>query len=100
MGQTTLDDDESPKFLPNGALTLQLEQVAKTNGGTVPLHGRLFAQWLHYVFPRVCPFPYQTGEINPKSKAELDGVERTKVKEKDIDKEEERAEKRAVQWAA
>lgn len=63
-GQTTLDDDESPKFLPNGALTLQLEQVAKTNGGTVPLHGRLFAQWLHYVFPRECPFPHRMGMVS------------------------------------
>jgi len=63
-GQTTLDDDESPKFLPHGALTLQLEQVAKTNGGTVPLHGRLFAQWLHYVFPRECPFPHRMGMVS------------------------------------
>ena len=22
----------------------------------VPLHGRLFSQWLHYVFPRECAF--------------------------------------------
>merc|ERR1719498_1923517 len=27
----------------------------------VPLHGRLFAQWLHYVFPRECPFPHKLG---------------------------------------
>lgn len=28
-----------------------------------PLHGRLFAQWLHYVFPRECPFPHKTGSV-------------------------------------
>jgi len=23
----------------------------------VPLHGRFFAQWLHFVFPNECPYP-------------------------------------------
>merc|ERR1719502_1266960 len=46
--QTTLDDDEPPHL--NQDLKKQLEQIAKNNGGRVPLHGRLFAQWLHYVF--------------------------------------------------
>lgn len=57
--QTTLDDD----FLPplGVSLTSQLEQIAAANGGKVPLHGRLFAQWLHYAFPRECPFPHKTG---------------------------------------
>ncbi|CAE7211809.1 unnamed protein product [Symbiodinium sp. CCMP2592] len=27
----------------------------------VPLHGRLFAQWLHHAFPRDCPFPHVSG---------------------------------------
>merc|ERR1740130_24241 len=53
---TTLDEDEPPHL--NAALIQQLEQVAKANDGQVPLHGRLFAQWLHYVFPRECPFPH------------------------------------------
>ncbi|OLP24478.1 hypothetical protein AK812_SmicGene48940, partial [Symbiodinium microadriaticum] len=22
-----------------------------------PLHGRLFAQWMHYAFPHECPYP-------------------------------------------
>ena len=30
----------------------QLQSIAKEHGGKVPIHGRLFAQWLHYVFPR------------------------------------------------
>lgn len=25
--------------------------------GKVPVHGRLFAQWLHYIFPLECPMP-------------------------------------------
>jgi len=39
----------------------QLTRIAETHGGMVPLHGRLFAQWLHYVFPRECPFPHKIG---------------------------------------
>jgi len=39
----------------------QLTDIASGNGGKVPLHGRLFAQWLHYVFPRDCPFPHRAG---------------------------------------
>merc|ERR1719215_166587 len=57
--QTTLDDDFPPHL--EGSLTQQLEQIAVAHGGRVPLHGRLFAQWLHYVFPRECPFPHKAG---------------------------------------
>merc|ERR1719373_905599 len=42
-------------------LSTQLEQIGDTHGGKVPLHGRLFAQWLHYVFPRECVFPHKSG---------------------------------------
>jgi len=47
-----------------GALTEQLEQIAKAQGGMVPVHGRLFAQWLHYAFPRECPFPHKMGMVS------------------------------------
>merc|ERR1719454_1925875 len=59
---TALDDDEPPHLTTS--LKQQLEQVAKNHGGMVPLHGRLFAQWLHYVFPRECPFPHKTGAVS------------------------------------
>jgi len=57
--QTTVDHDEPPKLI--GALTEQLEQIAVTHGGKVPLHGRLFTQWLHYAFPHECTFPHKAG---------------------------------------
>lgn len=53
-------EDDAPLML-EGSLTAQLEHVAASHGGKVPLHGRLFAQWLHYVFPRECPFPHKAG---------------------------------------
>jgi len=65
---TTLDEDEPPHL--NAALIQQLEQVAKANDGQVPLHGRLFAQWLHYVFPRECPFPHKTGAVSSATPSE------------------------------
>jgi len=52
-------DDEPPKL--KDSLKVQLERIAETHNGKIPLHGRLFAQWLHYVFPRECPFPHKTG---------------------------------------
>jgi len=43
----------------------RLDEVAKHHDGMVPLHGRLFAQWLHYAFPRECSFPHVAGSIKP-----------------------------------
>lgn len=43
------------------ALNGQLQKIADTHSGKVPLHGRLFAQWMHYAFPRECPFPHRSG---------------------------------------
>jgi len=38
-------------------LVQKLQSIAERHGGEVPLHGRLFAQWLHFAFPHECPFP-------------------------------------------
>mmetsp|Transcript_52653 Transcript_52653/g.125795 ORF Transcript_52653/g.125795 Transcript_52653/m.125795 type:complete len:581 (-) Transcript_52653:48-1790(-) len=56
---TSYEDGASSRV--SRALREQLHVVAKHHGGKVPLHGRLFAQWLHYAFPRECPFPHKTG---------------------------------------
>jgi hypothetical protein len=42
-------------------LLQRLEEVASHHGGQIPLHGRLFAQWLHYAYPRECPYPHMQG---------------------------------------
>merc|ERR1719428_407089 len=42
----------------------RLAQVATHHNGRIPLHGRLFAQWLHYAFPRECPFPHVSGTVS------------------------------------
>ncbi|CAE7596208.1 HERC4 [Symbiodinium natans] len=43
----------------------RLREVAAQHGGAVPLHGRLFAQWLHHAYPRECPYPHVAGKTNP-----------------------------------
>merc|ERR1719335_1520472 len=43
----------------------RLHKIAAKHDGKVPLHGRLFAQWLHHVFPQSCPFPHTAGATNP-----------------------------------
>jgi hypothetical protein len=54
-------DDNIVKL--SSSMKEQLLEIAQASpGGLVPLHGRLFAQWLHYAFPRECPFPHKTGE--------------------------------------
>merc|ERR1712187_308343 len=59
----------TPRTL-SAPLLYRLHDIAKTHGGTVPLHGRLFAQWMHHAFPRECPFPHVSGTKNPQTPSE------------------------------
>jgi hypothetical protein len=38
-----------------------LQEIAALNHGSIPLHGRLFAQWMHHAYPRECPYPHKSG---------------------------------------
>lgn len=46
-------------------LLRRLDEVAAHHNTYVPLHGRLFAQWLHLLLPRDCPFPHAAGTVRP-----------------------------------
>ncbi len=48
----------------------RLNDIAARHGGQVPLHGRLFMQWMHYNFPRECSFPQLSGTTNPMTQDE------------------------------
>jgi len=54
---------DAPRRL-SATLIQRLNSIAEINGGLVPLHGRLFAQWMHHAFPRECPFPHEAGSVN------------------------------------
>jgi len=61
--------DEQPRI--DGALARQLQSISQMHGGHVPLHGRLFAQWMHFVFPQQCPFPHKIGTTSATSLMEF-----------------------------
>merc|ERR1719375_126261 len=47
------------------ALRRRLQEVADHHEGRVPIHGRLFAQWLHHVYPHECSYPHMSGSKHP-----------------------------------
>merc|ERR1719162_1071261 len=47
------------------SLLRRLQEVADYHEGRVPIHGRLFAQWLHHVYPHECPYPHLSGSKHP-----------------------------------
>jgi len=49
----------------SGLQMIRLRRIAGDNGGHVPIHGRLFAQWMHHAFPRECPYPHLAGSTKP-----------------------------------
>eukprot|EP00928_Gymnodinium_smaydae_P022894 TRINITY_DN1908_c0_g1_i1.p1 TRINITY_DN1908_c0_g1~~TRINITY_DN1908_c0_g1_i1.p1 ORF type:complete len:571 (-),score=73.73 TRINITY_DN1908_c0_g1_i1:110-1822(-) len=46
-------------------LLQRLHSIADGKTGRVLLHSRSFAQWLHHVFPRECPYPHVWGGSRP-----------------------------------
>jgi len=46
-------------------LRRRLQEVADHHDGRVPIHGRLFAQWLHHVYPHECAYPHVSGRKHP-----------------------------------
>lgn len=61
VNNITVSLDEPKDVQVSGKMRKQLKEIASGNGGKIALHSRLFAQWLHYVFPRECPFPHKAG---------------------------------------
>jgi hypothetical protein len=58
------DTVDAPRNL-SSALLGRLEEIAELHGGEVPVHGRLFSQWMHHAYPRECPFPQVSGTTRP-----------------------------------
>jgi len=60
------DTVDAPRNLSATLLT-RLDEIAGVHSGQVPLHGRLFAQWMHHAYPRECSFPHVSGTTSPMS---------------------------------
>merc|ERR1712054_687976 len=56
----------APRTLSESLIGL-LKEVASHHGGQVPLHGRLFTQWMHHAYPRECPYPHEVGTTSPQT---------------------------------
>lgn len=59
----------APRRLSDSLLN-KLDSMATTNNGHVPLHGRLFAQWMHHAYPNECAFPNPVTAETPLTSAE------------------------------
>merc|ERR1719353_1472345 len=73
----------SPQKL-SANLLQRLDDIAATHMGTIPLHSRLFAQWMHHVYPRECPYPHVSGTTDaklPEEWQEATGEDGTATKE-------------------
>jgi hypothetical protein len=51
-------------------LVSRLDHIALHHGGAVPIHGRLFAQWMHHAYPRECPYPHLSGTTSQQTSEE------------------------------
>ena len=85
VGHISSASVDAPRQLPFG-LKRRLQDIADHNGGQVPLHGRLFAEWMHYAFPHECPYPkvFQeskilTPEFWAQKKMSVDAQERLEI---------------------
>jgi len=50
------DTMDASRNLSTGLLS-RLDAIAERHAGRVPLHGRLFAQWMHHAYPNECQYP-------------------------------------------
>jgi len=66
VGRLRSDTVDAPRNLSATVLT-RLAEIADHHDGRVPLHGRLFAQWMHHVYPLECPYPHVAGTATPLS---------------------------------
>merc|ERR1719203_1329310 len=66
-------------------LLRRLDSVAAHHGGRVPLHGRLFAQWMHHAYPRECRYPHVAGSTDPsKTLITIDNYEDNSATEQEM----------------
>jgi len=80
------DTVHAPRNL-SGALLSRLGQIAELHGGQVPLHGRLFAQWMHHAYPRECPFPHAIGgssRMSPLDWMEIHDIDSAEASEQEM----------------
>jgi len=61
----------APRNLSENLLQ-RLNEIAARHRGRVPLHSRLFSQWMHHAYPLECPYPHMQQELNPLTTTDTD----------------------------
>jgi len=82
------DTVDAPRNLSAPLLT-RLREIADHHDGLVPLHGRLFAQWMHHAYPLECPYPHVAGAVSPLTPDEWmlqAGVKMVKATDRDLER--------------
>eukprot|EP00927_Polykrikos_kofoidii_P049135 TRINITY_DN4325_c0_g1_i1.p1 TRINITY_DN4325_c0_g1~~TRINITY_DN4325_c0_g1_i1.p1 ORF type:complete len:603 (+),score=81.94 TRINITY_DN4325_c0_g1_i1:93-1901(+) len=46
------------------AILKRIHDIAQHHEGVVPLHGALFAEWMHFAYPRECTYPQMFGRAH------------------------------------
>lgn len=80
------DTVDAPRNL-SASLLARLDEIGKYHQGRIPLHGRLFAQWMHHAYPRECIFPRSAGSaeaLSPEEWAGKHGAEFIEVSADDM----------------
>jgi len=54
-----------------------LYDIADANGGRVSLHGKAFAEWMHFVYPRECVWPQKFGPAHEQTVEEWEKATHT-----------------------
>jgi len=60
----------APRVLSE-TLRSRLHKIGEEHGGSVQLHSRLFAQWMHHAYPRECPYPHLSGTTSQQTAQDL-----------------------------
>merc|ERR1719251_519998 len=71
----------------SASLLRRLDDIAGLHGGLVPMHGRLFSQWMHHSYPRECPFPHVAGTMSPMSPDDwmaVNGIENLEASQEEM----------------
>merc|ERR1719282_70573 len=64
----------------SGSLRRKLDRIAEQHSGLVPLHGWMFAQFMHHAFPTECPNPRAPGAEVPMTGEEWREVKNTSMR--------------------
>jgi len=62
VGNLSSPSVDAPRQITD-ELQRALHSIADYHKGEVLLHGRLFAQWLHFAFPNECPYPHIADDV-------------------------------------